>query len=108
MSNKLEFIQVGDECGDCTSPYVVKFTDKLTVKEFIDGILKDMKNDWGSIKIYSNDILAYYDISVRYRNGEIESAQSLLDMMYKDIGEKEIIGISAAGGWSRMDYVITI
>lgn len=108
MNNKLEFIQVGNNRGDCTAPYVVKFTDKLTVKEFIDGILKDRKSDWGSIKIYCNDILGYYDISIRYRHGEIESAQSLLDMLYNDIGEKDVIGISADGGWSRMDYVITV
>lgn len=108
MTEKLEFIQVGDERGDCTAPYVVKFTDKLTVKEFIDKILNDFNNEWGTIKFYDNDNLRTYDISLRYSHGKIESSKTLLNMLIEDIGEKEIFGISADGGWSRMDYVITI
>lgn len=109
MSTKLRFVQTSDERGDCTASYVVEIkTQDMTVKEFLDIILKEMSSDWGEIKFYSNDLLRYYDVILIYKHGEILTAPAIYEQLINGIEEKKIIGITADGGWTRMDYVVTL
>ena len=108
MCTKLRFVQTSDECGDCTASYVVEIkTQNMTIKEFLDIILKEMSSDWGEIKFYLGSMM-YYDIKLRYRHGEIETNQEMYEKLLEDLGDKTINRITSDGGWTRMDYVVVL
>lgn len=87
--------QSGPTGGDCTASYEVTLDKVYTVKEFVNDVLSKA-GEWGYINIQGNS----YTMSYKY--GKMETP-----MMDSD-GDKTISSVSAHGGWSRMDYHITI
>jgi hypothetical protein len=77
--------------GDETAPYDVIFDREYTVREFIEYILT--RNEWGNIRFIGGSSYGY--------------RQTLLLCPIPDrYMETRIASVKAAGGWSRMDYLI--
>lgn len=99
----IKLIQTHAPGGDACAPYDVKFDKPHTVGEFVNEVLTTRKNEWGSFDLRHNGC-GYFDrfLSVKYRYGE------LIGELPEDITKLSIIGATAYGGWSAMDYNITV
>lgn len=87
--------------GDCTAPFSVTGYKANTVGELILEIFKKNPREWGYIGIK--------DGKSTFGNPKCEyNCGKLLNNLPNDIIQKEIKSVSASGGWSRMDYLITI
>ena len=86
--------------GDETAGYAVELTKKYTVKEFVNEVLENDR-EWGYIGISCGGAI-FGSPNCEFRNGKLES--SLPD----DVMNKEISGVKASGGWSRMDYLLEL
>lgn len=100
MKFKLEIN--GMERSDCTAPYRVIITEGGTLKEFIDEVLTNHRGDWGYIGIRS-DTSFFGDPRMEYRWGKPIDREALAK--YED---REVTAMKADGGWSRMDYIVTL
>lgn len=93
--------RTGPICGDETAPYDVVFLEKMTVREFVDYVLT--LNEWGSIALClpgfsANDMQP----CCQYSHDKLESE---LPEEYMD---RTIASATAHGGWSLMDYILTL
>ena len=91
------FTMTGNPRGDCTCPYSVRGYNARTLREFINEVITETPKEWGYIDINP------MERRVEYRWGDIlknEFDDATLD--------REIDTVSADGGWSRMDYVVTL
>lgn len=96
------FRAIGPEAGDCTTPYEVQIPEGLTVKEFVDWVLT--RNEWGYIGIYNPDSDSFFGSPVcTYRHDKIDGEPFPDDIMRKTIKQ-----IYAHGGWTNMDYRLTL
>lgn len=86
----------GNISADCTTAYDVRLSRPCTVGEFIRTVLATFPNEWGTFRIYCMGVC-------EYRAGEVLKCDFSYDTL-----EREIYSISASGGWSRMDYLITL
>lgn len=99
MKKLFRFVESGPISGDCTAPYSLKFNRKnVTVEDFVESVLS--REEWGKIKVIVES------------NGQREE-QTLEYSCDKIFGEFEhsnmtIKYASAHGGWSRMDYCLTV
>ena len=97
-------ISVGDVRSDCTAPYNVELDRVCTVREFISEVLT--KNEWGYIEIdgQSEDFTDRIFGNPRcfYKGNEVTYTfpDEWLD--------KTVKSVKADGGWSNMDYLITV
>lgn len=87
--------------SDSTAPYSVEMSDECTVQEFVECVLKQFPGEWGYIGIRDGSIFG--NPNIEYAKGEIITENRLR----KTEGET-VIRASAHGGWSRMDYLLTI
>lgn len=79
--------------SDCTAPYDIKLNRDCTVEEFIETVLKEYKDEWGSFNIVNG-------AKSEYKNGV------LIDEIPKEILSKNIKVVKGVGGWTCMDYQI--
>ena len=101
---KFEFKLTGGPYGDCCSSYdIVLKKSPVTVRELIEDVVAD-EREWGKIKIVSS-ITHWLDDScaLEYRWGKV-----IKDFIPETIKDKEIIQCKAHGGWSAMDYWLTV
>ncbi|WP_443683882.1 hypothetical protein [Phocaeicola plebeius] len=89
--------QITPTFGDCTAGYRVDLDKEYTVSEFINEVLKKEPNEWGYFKIKKNGMMS------EYRYGEL-----LENNFDNEILSAKVSHISASGGWTRMDYYLTI
>lgn len=82
--------------NDCTDSYYVDLDRPYTVGEFIDTIFKKRPNEWGNIKIRCVSTCSY-------KQGKVTSNE-----FTQGILSASIKNVEAHGGWSRMDYTISI
>ena len=99
------FIEDGPERGDCTRRYKIDLGRRYAgtpydVHEFISEILGEHSGDWGHIKIVdqNGDLKCW----TNYKYGE------MFIPLPNDIYLAKVKTVSADGGWTNMDYVITI
>lgn len=93
----------GGPYGDGTTSYNVE-TDVANVGAFIQEVLKEYPQDWGHFRIRTNNT-DKRDICVcSYSYGKIERKAS----NYDTYGTAKIKSIFANGGWSAMNYDITV
>lgn len=95
-----KFIQSTPVSRDCTCGYDIQLDKKYTVKEFIKTVLQEKSNEWGHIGIYNIDSW-FGNPRLEYNRGKLKTEEEL-----EDFADKQIIKVSASGGWSRMDYII--
>lgn len=92
-------VQLRPEGSDCTAPYSVELNGEYTVAEFIHDVLLN-KREWGYIYIDSNN--TYREPLCEYRNGELKTEPKAEYLNLK------VTCARAHGGWSCMDYVLTL
>lgn len=80
--------------GDETATYEVALDKNCTVKELLDAVLS-ITDEWGYLSIKNGD-------SCEYKWGK------LLSNFGKDDLDKIVLKVTASGGWSRMDYYVTV
>lgn len=90
--------------ADCTAGYSVDLDKEYTLQEFIDAVLTNKKDEWGGIKIAKRDCAWYRYPCINYRYGKIISDPNLPEEVY----DYKIKSVSADGGWTAMDYFITL
>lgn len=95
------FKHVRGPFGDCTSIYDVILNKEYTVKEFINDMLKALPGEWGAFIIRAKDYPFGKEQS-EYRYGK------LLTTFSEETLNSKIKCIEAQGGWSLMDYNITL
>ena len=94
----------GPSRGDCTAHYNVELLKSFTVGEFIQYVINERPGEWGYIGIH-NDGDPWFsegEPSCKYKRGK------LLSEMPSEILDKKIKSISADGGWSSMNYKLTL
>lgn len=96
---QFKLICTGGPYGDCTSSYDVIFLDDKTirVKDFIEMVLVQEPNEWGSICNGMREVIA------DYKHGEATFRGG-----YDLIKDRKILSIKAHGGWSLMDYYLEL
>ena len=90
------------EGRDCTAAYEVILDKEYTVREFIYIVLTEFPRDWGKIRVDDGSIFG--PVICAYWHGDIEDI-SKLDKQYVD---RRVISARAHGGWSLMDYYLTL
>lgn len=95
----ISFEYIAGPFGDCTSDYKVKLDKSYTVSEFVSDVVSD-EREWGYIYIGKNCI--DNEAKCEYRWGKLLSE---FNERYLD---RKIINATASGGWSRMDYYLTL
>lgn len=94
---KLDFEQQGPMRGDCCATYSVTLSRACTLQELIDYILTQRRS-WGYLRIKGNLFSSF-----EYRYGQqVGSSLTSADL------QRNIAEISANGGWSRMDYFVSL
>ena len=119
MDKVFELVYESGPHGDSCLSYNIKFNGKPTLKEFINQILKNHKDEWGKFYVYYNDKNApeyatsderEKHIIIEYKNGKIIKSE-LLDFANKMMNNKIDVNWKrsfANGGWSLMSYWIKI
>ena len=85
--------------GDCTSDYKVRLDKPYTVSEFVQEVLS-RDDEWGNIYIGNNLMTCVYVCG--YKHGVLTSE---VDESFKDL---KVTSASAHGGWSLMDYYLSV
>lgn len=98
---RLHFKQTSPVAGDCTASYDVIPNRKCTVRELIEAELAN-KNSWGYIGLKDKAHILPYP-RCEYRWGKLISND-----IPNEVLDRTIQSISASGGWSQMDYYITL
>lgn len=97
---EFHFIQTGKTARDATTPYAVSLNKECTVGEFIDCVLK--RKEWGYIGIKS------YGHIFGSPNCEYQGDKIIKTEFTNEDLSRMVSTVSASGGWSRMDYLITL
>lgn len=87
---------------DCTAPYSVEMSKNCTVQEFVECVLEQFSDEWGYIGIEHGRSI-FGKPCIEYKYGKITTENRL-----KDVGNANVMKATSIGGWSRMDYLLTI
>lgn len=93
--------QCTPESSDCTCGYSVELDKEYTVREFVDTVLRERSNEWGNFYIGDKSPI-FNNPEYRYRYGK------LLKEIPVDILDMRIASVDASGGWTRMDYQMSL
>ncbi len=86
--------------GDCTAPYAVMLDKEYTVEEFVNAVLTN-KAEWGYIGIEHKGA-TFGAPNCEYKYGH------LLNELPQEVLCEKVVSARAHGGWTRMDYYLTI
>lgn len=105
MSNlTIELKPAGNVRGDCTAPYDVELSRECTLRELVDVILT--RNEWGYIgKDDPRDVFGYPRFEYSYDH--IKEGSERGHFTEEDYN-RIVKTVKADGGWSRMDYIVTL
>lgn len=91
----------GDEYGDGSSDYDVTLSRDVTVKEFVEAVLK-RTSEWGEVDIRDREGFKFKpNYSVEYKDGEITEGS-----YGEEIANVRVTEVKAWGGYSYMSYLI--
>lgn len=82
--------------GDETAGYRAELDESYTAQQLLTEILS--KDEWGYIT---------FKFAMRSISGKYTNSKTTL-ILPNSIGQKEVVSVTAFGGWSRMDYIITL
>lgn len=125
MSITLNRYALAPEGSDCTAPYEVRTEKPITVREFLDAVIEQFPNEWGSITIETIDGINIRKMMGKFPDlytdkvGNLGTAYAHGSMNYTTqhqklapiddvLLNKTIVKISAVGGWTAMDYHLHI
>lgn len=94
--------QIGAVGGDCTAPYKVEIDSDMTLKDFVQCVLAQYPKEWGYIGIKSGNSI-FGEPKIEYSKGIIKT-----ENFDAEIKRKKVVSAYASGGWSRMDYLLTL
>jgi len=94
--------QTSETFGDCTALYSVEMTKPYTVKEFIQEVLT--KKEWGYIGIFDEDQAWFQSGNPRCEY----KGSKLITEMPEEVLNEIVLEAKAHGGWSNMDYKLSI
>ena len=98
MVKTIERIHLKGPFGDETSLYEIKFTEEMTVEEFIKIAVAENLNEWGEFKYgWQSPVIA------EYNRGEISYTEE-----YEKVKNRTVNKATANGGWSFMAYFLSI
>ena len=89
---------------DCTVGYRVNLDKEYTLQEFIDAILTNKKDEWGGIKIVKRNCPWYSRPCIDYKYGNITNKPNIPEKVFS----YKVKSVTAHGGWSSMDYIVTL
>lgn len=95
-------VYVGPERSDCTAPYFVELDKEYTVDEFVNTVLRRGYKEWGYIGINDNGKTVFGTPRCEYRHNK------LLYTLPNDVLDKKVKSVEADGGYSLMDYLISL
>lgn len=96
-------ITCGAYHGDETCGYNITLNKEMTVREFIDEILKEKPNEWGYFGIYSKKDSIFGEPHCEYSQGQL-----ITDPIPDEFLNKKIDKVDGNGGWSRSDYIFHV
>ena len=99
----MRITKTGPVSGDETAPYSVSDYRAKTIVEFVNEVLEQNPKEWGYIEVKDESVGDgfHWNASIEYRYGQL--LNEVPDIwQYREIGS-----VTAEGGWSRMDYLIT-
>lgn len=107
MKNNFQLIHTGGPYGDCTDDYEASFDKPFKVKDFL-SIVEAQKEEWGSIQFIVPHFYGYF--TVDYKHGVIDYTgfDKFSGRKNKDLFNAKIKEITANGGWSLMQYRVTL
>jgi hypothetical protein len=98
----IKLTQCTQTFGDCSAGYEVFMDKQYTVRGFINEVLK--REEWGEIRVV-------YKNQTRFERGnpfcEYKN-DSIVAEMPVDCLDKIVIKAAAHGGWSNMDYALSV
>lgn len=106
---ELKFIQTRAVGSDETAPYDVQLDGDYTLGEFVGHVLNNHTRDWGYIDPIAPPVQnpkpedIFSRCRIEYRYGKIVSGE-----IAENLRALHIDHVKAAGGWSRMDYIVTL
>jgi hypothetical protein len=105
MSNlSIELKLTGKVRGDCTAPYTVELSRDCTLRELVDVILT--RNEWGYIGQYDPRTVFGWPC-IEYSGNLIKECDWREEFREEDY-QRKVKTVKADGGWSRMDYIVTL
>ena len=114
---RLDFKIVGGPYGDATSKYEVTFPEGITVREFVSYIVDDYSvnsgDNWGAFEIHDDNYTFGLVQFLQYNRGkafyeEPWTNKERGEAIFNSIADVRIIKITAHGGWSNMNYILTL
>lgn len=99
----MKFTQTATTGGDDTAPFDVSDYQAKTIVEFVSEVLEQNPKEWGYIEVKDEPAGDgfHWNTRIEYRYGQ------LLNEIPDTWQYREIGSVTAAGGWSSMDYIIT-
>lgn len=95
---KIDFICTAGPFGDCTSNYDVIPSGPITLRQFVQYIISERKDEWGHIQLGR-----FGDKIIEYRRGDITASDE-----FESVADMEIASITANGGWYCMCYFVKL
>lgn len=107
----------GPHGDECTTYYIVLYKDNITLQDFINAIIKNNLNEWGTIYVKVKDPeltkLDYLAPSEQYKEIKIEYGQQIKTprseyLRYIDKYIDKSYNNWANGGWGYMSFNIKL
>ena len=97
------FKQEGEPVGDATMWYCLEFDRTMTVREFVNEVLTERKDEWGDITINIGHPMSFFEGQCyEYRKGK------LISSLPEELMDKKIQFAKANGGYSLMSYFLVL
>lgn len=104
MSRIFRMTQASPVRSDCTADFTIQLYENYTVEGFINAVLDNNKNEWGSIKCFTSsddlrDITSVSKAVCEYKKGELIS-----EKLPDEILNRPVVAATASGGYNCMNY----
>ena len=104
LQQMIRFTPIGEPDKDAMCRFKVLIPEGTKVKDIIDFALT--QDEWGTIEVRHGDITDVLD----YERKTIDAKKGTIkyDQITDEVKGMKVKTITSYGGWSRMDYKITV